>query len=200
VTSLTLPFFFPFPSDEVHLLIFSLFPAQSAALRYAVHDSLATCAFSGLFLLKIANLFPDEVELPSIVSQVEQLAQLLSEIAAERYALTIRFMLANLRRKLGPEAAVPGPLRDQKGDGSNTIMSTGRDTRGKIGAHAGGDTIMTGEGLEGSGFTWPFNNGALDPNTIPLWLQEAQFTDLGLPIDGSDGIFLNWPDWNAGLG
>ena len=58
---------------------------HSAALRYAVHDSLVTAAFSGLFLLKMASLFPTEVDLSAITSQVEQLAQLLSEVAAERY-------------------------------------------------------------------------------------------------------------------
>lgn len=59
-----------------------------AALRYAVHDSLVTAAFSGLFLLKIAHLFPTEVDINAILVQVEQLAQLLSEVAAERYELT----------------------------------------------------------------------------------------------------------------
>ena len=56
-----------------------------AALRYAVHDSLVTAAFSGLFLLKMANLFPAELDLNQITVQVEQLAQLLSDVAAERY-------------------------------------------------------------------------------------------------------------------
>jgi hypothetical protein len=42
-------------------------------------------AFSGLFLLKMANLFPSELDLSGIMSQVEQLAQLLSDVAAERY-------------------------------------------------------------------------------------------------------------------
>lgn len=55
-----------------------------AALRYAVHDSLVTLAFSGLFLLKMSNLFPTELDLVAIMSQVEQLAQLLSDVAAER--------------------------------------------------------------------------------------------------------------------
>jgi len=56
-----------------------------AALRYAVHDSLVTAAFSGLFLLKMANLFPAELDLGAIIGQVEQLAQLLSDVAAERW-------------------------------------------------------------------------------------------------------------------
>jgi hypothetical protein len=59
-------------------------PAYRAALRYAVHDSLVTAAFSGLFLLKVANLFPGEVEVPAIIGQIEQLAGLLSDVAAER--------------------------------------------------------------------------------------------------------------------
>lgn len=57
---------------------------RSAALRYAVHDSLVTAAFSALFLLKMANLFPTELDISAIAGQVEQLAQLLSDVAAER--------------------------------------------------------------------------------------------------------------------
>jgi hypothetical protein len=45
---------------------------------------LVTAAFSGLFLLKMANLFPAELDLSAIIAQVEQLAQLLSDVAAER--------------------------------------------------------------------------------------------------------------------
>lgn len=76
-----------FQAKEAALNCLSTFlnsPAYRAALRYAVHDSLITAAFSGLFLLKVANLFPTEVEVPALISQVEQLAGLLSEVAAER--------------------------------------------------------------------------------------------------------------------
>jgi hypothetical protein len=64
-----------------------------AALRYAVHDSLITAAFSGLFLLKMASLFPAELDLATITGQVEQLAQLLSEVAAERYVFTLLILI-----------------------------------------------------------------------------------------------------------
>jgi hypothetical protein len=185
--------------------LFLFFPtAHSAALRYAVHDSLATCAFSGLFLLKIANLFPGEVELPSIISQVEQIAQLLTEVAAERYALTIRLMLANLRRKLGLGTSAlkpaPGPVLAPREEEANVITAA-RNGTGNVGGD--GDTNMVGEGfnlgMEEFGFTWPVD-GTFNPSTIPPWLQEANFTDLGLPINGGDGIFLNWPDWGMDLG
>lgn len=64
-----------------------------AALRYAGHDNLITAAFSGLFLLKMTGLFPTELDLGQITGQVEQLAQLLSEVAAERCVLTSFFAL-----------------------------------------------------------------------------------------------------------
>jgi hypothetical protein len=62
-----------------------------ASLRYAVHDNLVTAAFSGLYLLKMAGLFPTELDLGQITGQVEQLAQLLSEVADERCVLTYFF-------------------------------------------------------------------------------------------------------------
>lgn len=71
-----------------------------AALRYAVHDSLVTAAFSGLFLLKMASLFPAELDLGAITTQVEQLAQLLSDVAAERY--DSRFLAFRLSDRLAP--------------------------------------------------------------------------------------------------
>ncbi|KAH9978826.1 hypothetical protein BGW80DRAFT_1530949 [Lactifluus volemus] len=144
-----------------------------AALRYAVHDSLVTAAFSGLFLLKMANLFPGELDLNSITGQVEQLAQLLSEVAAERYALTLRVMLANLRRKMG--LTHPG---------------------------GPGDAMQSPLTMEELGLHFPQGAPAppaLHPADIPVWLQEQSLTDLGLPVNGSDGIFMNlsrgtgWP-------
>ena len=76
-----------FRAKEALLHSFLTSPADGAALRYryAVHDHLVTAAFSGLFLLKVANLFPSEVEVPALIGQVEQLAGLLSEVAAERW-------------------------------------------------------------------------------------------------------------------
>ncbi|OCH86124.1 hypothetical protein OBBRIDRAFT_797500 [Obba rivulosa] len=158
-----------------------------AALRYAVHDTLVMAAFSGLFLLKMANLFPAELDLAAISTQVEQLAQLLSEVAAERYALTLRIMLANLRRKVGlapggmpmgmhgGEPMVPPPYIDP------AIMPPPPFTVEELG-------MMAGE------------RGLFDQASIPLWLQEQNLTDLGLPVNGSDGIFLQMGHPNGWTG
>ncbi|KAJ8519957.1 hypothetical protein ONZ45_g3167 [Pleurotus djamor] len=105
--------------------------AYRAALRYAVHDSLVTAAFSGLFLLKMANLFPTELD-------------------------------------LGASAMAPPPFAD-------------------------GMLVPAPFSVEELGMLWPDDRGdrsIFNPSTIPLWLQEQSLTDLGLPVNGSDGIFL----------
>lgn len=156
-----------------------------AALRYAVHDSLVTAAFSGLFLLKMANLFPAELDLAAITAQVEQLAQLLSDVAAERYALTLRIMLANLRRKVGMIAGLSTPM---------TTMSPPTLNDGIV-AHGPGPYVDPSGSMpftmEELGFAWPGERATFSPSAIPMWLQEKNLTDLGLPVNGSDGIFMD---------
>jgi hypothetical protein len=54
-----------------------------AALRYAIHFTLVTAVFSALFLLKMANLFPSELDIDAYIGQVEQLHQLILEVARD---------------------------------------------------------------------------------------------------------------------
>ncbi|KAI6046136.1 hypothetical protein EDC04DRAFT_2632148 [Pisolithus marmoratus] len=161
-----------------------------AALRYAVHDILAMLAFSGLFLLKVASLFHSEVDIAAIIGQVEQLAQLLSGVAAERYALALRIMLTNLRRKLGmipvvqnmpPPVSdgIPAPFVDPQISQSVVPSLTAEELR-----------IVQ----QGNDF------GPSKPSAIPLWLQEQSLDDLGLPANGSDGIFVTISDANEWFG
>ncbi|OJT06995.1 Transcriptional activator of proteases prtT [Trametes pubescens] len=165
---------------------------KRAALRYAVHDSLVMAAFSGLFLLKMANLFPAELDLGAITVQVEQLAQVLSDVAAERYALTLRIMLANLRRKIGltpsgmpPQGMQGGPTEAMMGPPPTfidpSIVPPPPFTVEEVGA-------------------WANDQRMFNPAAIPLWLQEQSLTDLGLPQNGSDGIFLNVGHTNGWMG
>ncbi|KAH8828435.1 hypothetical protein DL96DRAFT_1603257 [Flagelloscypha sp. PMI_526] len=155
-----------------------------AALRYAVHDSLVTAAFSGLFLLKMANLFPSELDLAAITGQVEQLAHLLSDVAAERYALTLRIMLANLRRKVGLGSGMQSPVP--------TMPPPSLADGVLISPTALVDPSLPAPfTMEELGFAWPTTNGGglVSPNAIPLWLREQSLNDLGLP-SSMDHIFL----------
>lgn len=171
-------------------------PTYRAALRYAVHDTLVMAAFSGLFLLKMANLFPAELDLGAITIQVEQLAQLLSDVAAERYALTLRIMLANLRRKVGMTAT---GMQQGLGPGGPTDPSM---IAGPPPPYI--DPSITG--IPSQPFTaeelgpWAHELRMFNPTSIPLWLQEQSLTDLGLPVNGSDGIFLQMGHTNGWTG
>lgn len=177
----------------LHCSIYSEIPTRvcyRAALRYAVHDSLVTLAFSGLFLLKMANLFPTELDLAAIMSQVEQLAQLLSDVAAERsaflfiasvsltrrapsYALTLRIMLANLRRKIGMVPGVGAPIQNLP----PPLLPEGM-VGPYVDAHAVGPPPLTMEEL---GFSWPGDRGMFNPSTIPVWIRE-QVCDFSLAL------------------
>jgi len=172
-------------------------PEFRAALRYAVHDSLVTAAFSGLFLLKMANLFPGEVDINGIMLQVEQLAQLFSEVAAERYALTLRLMLANLRRKIGmSNVTIQQPpsqsmLHSPHESADGTGLMQYQETNGNGVSSHQPLTLQRPQpslSLEEFGFSWP--DGAFSPTNIPMWLQEANLSDLGMPSNAYDGIFI----------
>ncbi|OSD06688.1 hypothetical protein PYCCODRAFT_753896 [Trametes coccinea BRFM310] len=178
------------PTARSHIL------TPRAALRYAVHDTLVMAAFSGLFLLKMANLFPAELDLGAITIQVEQLAQLLSDVAAERYALTLRIMLANLRRKVGLTPSgmpPPGAPMGAAGGPGDTLMAPPP-------AFIDPSIVPPPPFTEAELGPWANDQRMFNPASIPLWLQEQSLTDLGLPQNGSDGIFLNMGHSNGWMG
>lgn len=73
--------------------------------------------------------------------------------------------------------------------------------------------------MEELGFVWPSDRGIFSPSAIPVWLQEQvsplvinkrpwlcsplypqSLADLGLPVNGSDGIFLQMNGANGWTG
>ena len=181
-------------------------PVYRAALRYAVHDSLVPAAFSALFLLKMAHLFPADLDLTSIIAQVEQLAQLLSEVAAERYAITLKIVLATLRRKMGlvpgnnpdgshqmQNAPLPGGSSTGAPSPENLLIATGtfqQPAPGTAGAQATPILTTAPFTAQELGLNWPANWGPITPSSLPIWVQEQSLMDLGLPADGYDSVFV----------
>ncbi|GFZ43370.1 hypothetical protein JCM24511_01090 [Saitozyma sp. JCM 24511] len=183
----------------------------------ATHDQLVSVAFAAVFLLKIAILYPSAISLPDLISQVNELAHVLSaECFAERYALTLRLMLSNFRRKTGALSTVPGTPRMAQATPGFTLPTLGPGQVGDtaVGDLDGGlasflnlpnmggafDTTATGTGTGGfgaidwgmggdglEGFAWP---NEFSPSNLPVWLQDGNMADLGLPADGSDSLFL----------
>lgn len=113
-------------------------------------------------------------------------------------------MLTNLRRKLGlatQHSHIPQPV--------NAPPTTNRDGPLAVPSNfVDSATTLPPMSMDEKGFTWSADSGIFGPSSIPLWLQEQvcslqccstdelmdriqSLSDLGLPINGSDGIFLN---------
>ncbi|KAJ9104788.1 hypothetical protein QFC19_003929 [Naganishia cerealis] len=181
-------------------------PPLRAYIKYAVHETMVQCSFAAVFLLKIAILFPAELPASEISLQVAELAHLLSECSAERYALTLRLMLRSFRRKMGENTMAPGTPRNGP---ANPMPFGGNGLAPMTSLYpAGMQSLLSngmGEGDNGdAGFmnaaelsAWmddlgPFNwpEDGFSPSNLPAWIMDSNVTDLGLPFEGSDSIFL----------
>ncbi|CAE7145755.1 unnamed protein product [Rhizoctonia solani] len=82
---------------------------RSVTYREAVHFTHVTATFAASFLIRLARLFPQECDPNAIMSTVEDLVHLLSNIPAGRYARSLRLMLRSARRRrvLPPRPAGP---------------------------------------------------------------------------------------------
>jgi hypothetical protein len=189
------------------------------------------CSFAAVFLLKIAILFPTELPANVISLQVAELAHLLSECSAERYALTLRLMLRSFRRKMGENTMAPGTPRNGV---ANTMPFGGNGLAQMTSLNQTGmqSLLSNGMGEAGNGdgnfmnaaelsawmddlgpFNWP--EDGFSPSNLPPWIMDSvrssaavvsaitllltwdcylqplqNVTDLGLPFEGSDSIFL----------
>jgi len=156
-----------------------------------------------------------DLDLASIMAQVEQLAQLLSDVAAERYAITLRVTLASLRRKIGlvpnnahgthaiPNTTGGPPFSGGAAGGAppeDLLVAAGPFQAATPGT-AGAPAPVTGPfTVEELGFSWPADWGSISPSSLPVWIQEQSFTDLGLPVNGSDSVFLQLGNPNGWSG
>ncbi|KAN0064574.1 hypothetical protein ACQY0O_002202 [Thecaphora frezii] len=69
-------------------------------LGWAPHYTHVTAAFACVFLIKIARLFPRQVDTYGIFSNAEKLATRLAEVPATKYSRVIRILLAQAWKKI----------------------------------------------------------------------------------------------------
>lgn len=133
-------------------------------------------------------LYPSAISLPTLNNQVSEIAHVLSaECFAERYALTLKLMLSNFRRKTGALSTVPGTPRG--GHYLSDHLPTNPPTSSEaVGDLAGGlQSLLSlpamgdglGDGMAGDawpvfsdtteGFAWP---NEFSPSNLPTWLQD----------------------------
>jgi hypothetical protein len=146
------------------------------------------CSFAAVFLLKIAILFPMELPANVISLQVAELAHLLSECSAERYALTLRLMLRSFRRKMGESTMAPGTPRNGAatpfgGNGLSAMTAldqVGMQSLLSNGVTEGGaadNSIMNAAELSawmddlGPSLRWP--EDGFSPSNLPPWIMDS---------------------------
>jgi hypothetical protein len=130
-------------------------------------------------------------------------------MASYRYALTLRLMLANLRKhKAGSQGVVIHAT------GSEAVLQSVPSRPANVVAQFPPDPTLLAS-MDELGMNWSahINQSQINPATMPVWLQEGvsefssmlelitsysnfltqNFTDLGLPPDGFEGVFFPGP-------
>lgn len=75
-------------------------PSYREGMKYAVQYTHLSATFTASFLMRLARLFPEDSDLPSILNDVDELVEILSLIPATRFARTLKLMLRSARRRM----------------------------------------------------------------------------------------------------
>lgn len=95
-------------------------------------------------------------------------------------------MLSSFRRKFTitqPSTPRINPMLDGQTANSSSLSNLLQPSS----AAGGSSTAFTWD--EFPSFDWP-DEPDFSPDVVPAWLRDANMADLGLPLNGSDGIFL----------
>ncbi|KAG8687340.1 hypothetical protein FRC09_013551 [Ceratobasidium sp. 395] len=74
-------------------------------LRYAISYSHTCAAFAGAFLLRLTRLFPEDLDVHAMIVMVEELAHLLDEVPAGRFARSLFQMIKVSQERLRAKQA-----------------------------------------------------------------------------------------------
>lgn len=179
-------------------------------LKYAVHFTHVSATFAASFLIRLARLFPQECDPNAIMSTVEDLVHLLSNIPAGRYARSLRLMLRSARRRrvLPPRPAGPvdragnppvlfgtspqGSYLDNNSPQQFMGASPGTHGDSSVSPHTAFN-IMASNGMVGPGQEFdPYLQGfELAPGQeVPVWLSESSLGDAALSQFGLEAFVI----------
>ncbi|CCO29962.1 hypothetical protein BN14_03986 [Rhizoctonia solani AG-1 IB] len=177
-------------------------------LKYAVHFTHVTATFAASFLIRLARLFPQECDPNAIMSTVEDLVHLLSNIPAGRYARSLRLMLRSARRRRVLPSRPAGPV-DRAG---NPPVMLGTPPQG----NSYSDTSSPQQFISASPGThhdtsvspaaFLMSNGMMNPGQefepylqgfelapgqeVPVWLSESSLGDAALSQFGLEAFVI----------
>ncbi|QRV82372.1 Fungal specific transcription factor domain [Ceratobasidium sp. AG-Ba] len=149
-------------------------------LRYAISYSHTCAAFAGAFLLRLTRLFPEDLDVHAMIVMVEQLAHLLDEVPAGRFARSLFQMIKvsqeRLRAKQAASSASPPTLAP-----TLSHERTNPQTQPPVSYPHVPGTGMFGPGME---YASDMTHGLLSlEGDWPAWIQNSIYGDL--PLNGS---------------
>ncbi|KAG8683933.1 hypothetical protein FRC08_013990 [Ceratobasidium sp. 394] len=164
-------------------------------LRYAISYSHTCAAFAGAFLLRLTRLFPEDLDVHAMIVMVEQLAHLLDEVPAGRFARSLFQMIQvsqdRLRAKQAAASASPPSA-------SHTLMPTTSHERVEPQPHPPisytndlAQLVHPNSGMFGPGVEYGNQSLASDithgllslEGDWPAWIQNSIYGDL--PVNGA---------------
>ncbi|CAE7058282.1 unnamed protein product [Rhizoctonia solani] len=159
-------------------------------LRYAISYSHTCAAFAGAFLLRLTRLFPQDLDVHAMIVMVDQLAHLLDEVPAGRFARSLFQMIkvSQARLQAKKEAtptsnirAEPLPLAEHPSTAA--LQPLGAEYTNDF-AHLMHPSIGPYE----QGFASDITHGLLSTEgDWPEWIQNSIYGDL--PVSGDHVYF-----------
>ncbi|KDQ19897.1 hypothetical protein BOTBODRAFT_27318 [Botryobasidium botryosum FD-172 SS1] len=173
--------------------------AYREGMKYAVDYTHVTATFVASFLMRLARLFPHDCDPQAIMQEVEELATLLSQIPATRYARTLRLMLRAARKRRLPhlrkmsELSSPGSIDSKSSTskplGGSPAHQSLSPTAYTNAQHSPTATMtMNGMQIQGGSFTQEaieqlapgFQLGPGDE--VPLWLHDSNLGSVNVSL------------------
>ncbi|CAE6510564.1 unnamed protein product [Rhizoctonia solani] len=171
-------------------------------LRYAISYSHTCAAFAGAFLLRLTRLFPQDLNVHAMIVMVDQLAHLLDEVPAGRFARSLFQMIKVSQARLqAKKEATPTsnlrtePLPTPDHPSSAALQPLGGTEYTNNFAHLMDSNL----GLYEHGFASDITHGLLSTEgDWPEWIQNSIYGDL--PVSGDHTYFeTGQPDYNMHL-
>ncbi|KAG8917526.1 hypothetical protein FRC01_002396 [Tulasnella sp. 417] len=175
-------------------------PSYREGMKYAVQYTHLSATFTASFLMRLARLFPEECDLPSILTDVEELVEILSLIPATRFARTLKLMLRSARRRMrSGRDSDQGSIASASGIPRTSTTPTAPPVSGPQ-AHV----IQTPSGPmvvnQWGGIPHSMSIEQLDQfvremesmpgQHIPVWLDESNLGDLALSQQGLEAFLI----------
>ncbi|KAL5631787.1 hypothetical protein ACGC1H_000001 [Rhizoctonia solani] len=160
-------------------------------LRYAISYSHTCAAFAGAFLLRLTRLFPQDLDVHAMIVMVDQLAHLLDEVPAGRFARSLFQMIkvSQARLQAKKEATPTSNLRAEPlPPAEHTSTSALQPTGGVEYTNEFTHLMNSNLGLYEQGFANDITHGLLSTEgDWPEWIQNSIYGDL--PVSGDHVYF-----------